>query len=179
MPSTETSSTRATERIVVALSGGRGLAYGVRLLETLQGRAETHLVVGQAAAAALGAGADDVRALADQAYAEGNQAARISSGSFLTGGMVVAPCDVGSLAAIVMGLATNLVYRAADVTLKERRPLVVGVPAAGLARVDGNILARAAAVPGLSVLPLEEPVDASVAALLARLGVGDGVLETR
>jgi polyprenyl P-hydroxybenzoate/phenylacrylic acid decarboxylase-like protein len=175
MASSRSQSTTPRERVVVALSGGDGIAYGVRLLETLRGTAETHLVLGRAAAAALGADVDAVRALADQVYAEGNQAARISSGSFLTRGMIVAPCDAGSLAVIVMGLATNLVYRAADVTLKERRPLVVGVPAARLARVDRDILARAAAVPGLSVLPVEEPAGACVAALLARLGIGDGV----
>lgn len=159
------------ERVVVAFSGGRGLAYGVRLLEILRSAAETHLVLGGAAAGALGAGADAVRSLADQVYAEGNQAARISSGSFLTRGMIVAPCDAGSLAAIVMGLATNLVYRAADVTLKERRPLVLGVPGSAMAGIGREMLARAAFVPGLVVMGLETEVDPAAALLLAQLGM--------
>jgi 4-hydroxy-3-polyprenylbenzoate decarboxylase len=167
-------SPRPKERVVVALSSDSGLVYGVRLLRELQGAAETHLVVSGAAAAALGPSANSVRALADQVYAEGNQAARISSGSFLTRGMIVAPCDPGSLAAIVMGLATNLIYRAADVTLKERRALVIGVPAAMLDRVESDILSRAAGVPGLSVLPLEESADIGVTALLAPLGINNG-----
>lgn len=157
--------------MVVGLAAGEGLAYGTRLLEVLREReAETHLVLTRAAAAALGSDAERIRALADQVYAEGNQAARISSGSFLTRGMIVAPCDGGSLAAIAMGLATNLVYRAADVTLKERRPLVLGVPARRLARVAPDLLARATAVPGFAVLPLDEPVDDAIDALLAGLG---------
>lgn len=171
MASTESPSTTSKERVVVALSGGCGLAYGVRLLEILRSAAETHLVVGRVAAAALGAGADDVSALADQVYAEGNQAARISSGSFLTRGMIVAPCDAGSLAAIVMGLATNLVYRAADVTLKEGRPLVLGMPATAMAGVGREMLARAAFVPGLVVLELETEIDPAAAVLLAQLGI--------
>lgn len=173
MTSSEGTPARRRERVVVALSGGRGLAYGVRLLEILQHTAETHLVVGPATAAALGAGADAVRALATQVYAERNQAARISSGSFLTCGMIVAPCDAGSLAAIVMGLATNLVYRAADVTLKERRPLALGVPSAALAGVGHDMLARAAIVPGLAVLELGAEIDADADALLAHLGIED------
>lgn len=173
MSSTGSPAVTPNGRVVIALSGGRGLAYGVRLLEILGSSVETHLVLGGPAAAALGAGADAVRALADQVYAEGNQAARISSGSFLTRGMIVAPCDAASLAAIVMGLATNLVYRAADVTLKESRPLVLGIPAAAMAAVGHEMLARAAVVPGLVVLALEADVDPAAALLLAQLGIED------
>lgn len=173
MRSTGNPSVPPNERVVVALSGGYGLAYGVRLLEILGSAAETHLVVGGAAAEALGAGADAVRALADHVYAEGNQAARISSGSFLTRGMIVAPCDAGSLGAIVMGLATNLVYRAADVTLKERRPLVLGVPASAMVLVGHEMLARAAVVPGLVALELEDDVEPAATRLLAQLGIED------
>jgi flavin prenyltransferase len=168
------SSAAKDSRVVVALAAADGLAYGFRLLELLQSsRTESHLVVSRAAAAAPGFDIDAVRGLADQVYAEANQAARISSGSFLTRGMIVAPCDPGSLAAIAMGLATNLVYRAADVTLKEARPLVLGVPAAALTRVSPDMLERASSVPGLTVLPLEGPVDRAVGALLTQLGIDD------
>jgi 4-hydroxy-3-polyprenylbenzoate decarboxylase len=160
-------------RIVVGLSAGDGLDHGIFLIETLANRdVETHLVVSPAAARALGPDVDRVRALATQTYASDNQAARISSGSFLTLGMIVAPCDAGSVAAIVLGLATNLVYRAADVTLKEARPLVLGVPAAALARVPRDVLARAADVPRLELVPVDGSAEAAAAALVERLYVG-------
>lgn len=161
------------QRVVVGMAGDVGVAYGVRLLEVLRRMAvESHLVLTDAAAKALGPGADDVRRLADRVYDEANQAARISSGSFLTTGMVVAPCSARSLAAIVMGVATNLVYRAADVTLKERRPLVLGIPPSSWSEIDRENIARAAAIPGLAVERLEGPSEEVVAALLAHLGIG-------
>lgn len=161
-------------RVVVALAGAEGLEYGTRLLEALaRAGIEIHLVLTGAAASALGAEADAARALAAQVHAEGNQAARISSGSFLNRGMIVAPCDGGSVSAIVLGLATNLVYRAADVTLKEHRPLVLGVPAEALGRIPAEVLERAAHVPGLSIVPLGGPVEPAVGALLAQLGIDD------
>lgn len=89
--------------------------------------------------------------------------------------MIVAPCDGASVGAIVMGLATNLVHRAADVTLKEARPLVLGVRPDVLAAVPADVLDRAAAVPGLVLVPLAESVEDSVPALLAQLG-SDGAL---
>lgn len=107
--------------------------------------------------------------LATREYAEENQAARISSGSFLTRGMVVVPCDARSLAAIAMGLATNLVYRAADVTLKERRPLVLGLTEQPAGAIERDVLARAEGVPGLLALPLAGPPEEAAASLLARL----------
>lgn len=159
-------------RVVVGLASAEALEYGKCLLETLgELGVERHLVVGGGASRALGAGAARVRELAEQVYAEGNQAARISSGSFLTLGMIVAPCDAGSVATIVLGLATTLVYRAADVTLKEGRPLVLGVPTDALERVPDDIRARAADVPGLTLLPLAGPERPAVAALLAQLGL--------
>lgn len=164
---------RRLRPVVVALAASERISCGRRVLEALRrSGAESHLVLATEAAAALGRDAEAVQALADHAYAEDNQAARISSGSFLTQGMIVAPCDGRALAAIVTGLATNLVYRAADVTLKEARPLVLGVPPPELQRVPPSILERAAAVPGLAVLALDEPDDdAAAAALLARIGI--------
>jgi polyprenyl P-hydroxybenzoate/phenylacrylic acid decarboxylase-like protein len=157
------------------MAGEAGLPYGVRLLERLRELPlEVHLVLTEGAEAALGDELGRVQALADQTYAPGNQAARISSGSFLTRGMVVAPCDGAALAAISMGLATNLVFRAADVTLKERRPLVLGLEPAPPTAVERANLDRAARVPGLVVLPLAGDPDEAASSLLAQLdGAGD------
>jgi 4-hydroxy-3-polyprenylbenzoate decarboxylase len=152
-------------RVVVALCGEVGLDYGIRTLERLRELdAETDLVVCARASAALGPAAPAVRALATRVHAEHNQAARIASGSFLTSGMVVVPCDAGSLAAISLGLATTLAYRAADVTLKERRPLVLAVPSGTPPRTPD--------VPGLTVLTLGGPLDETVDRLLEPLRVG-------
>jgi 4-hydroxy-3-polyprenylbenzoate decarboxylase len=155
------------------MAGADGFAYGIRLLETLrEGELETHLVLTREAEEALGDALAGVRELADHCYEHGNQAARISSGSFLTAGMIVAPCDGRSLGAIAMGLATNLVYRSADVTLKEQRPLVLGLPHAPTSAVDRENADRALGVPGLSIVPLAGPPETAVATLVAELGAG-------
>jgi 4-hydroxy-3-polyprenylbenzoate decarboxylase len=157
---------------VVALAGREGLGYGVGLLEALRETpVETHVVLTEPAEDALGADAGAARALADHVYALDNQAARIASGSFLTRGMLVVPCDAGSVAAIALGLASNLVYRAADVTLKERRPLVLAVVPSALATVDPEILERARGAPGLVLVSLEGPRADAVALLLAGASV--------
>ena len=162
-----------SRRIVVGMAGQEGLEYGVALLDALERDAvETHLVLTDEAEAALGADLDGIRGLADHAYAPGNQAARIASGSFLTRGMAIVPCDAGSVSAITLGLARNLLYRAADVTLKERRPLVLGLTSAALRSLDRETLARARAIPGLRVLALDGPAEAAAAALLAPLDLG-------
>jgi len=146
-----------------------GLSYGTRLVEELHGTSEVHLVMTSASETALGPDLERVRSLAAQVYASGNQAARISSGSFLTRGMIVAPCDGAGLAAISLGLATNLVFRAADVTLKERRPLVLGLVSSRTTAIEEEHLARAAEVPGLVVHRLDGPAGEAVAALLDQL----------
>lgn len=157
-------------RVVVGMASAEGLSYGVRALKALRdASAEIHLVMTGASEEALGADLERVRSLSDHVYAEENQAAPISSGSFLTRGMVVAPCDGAGLAAITLGLATNLVFRAADVTLKERRPLLLGFVAARSTAIEEAHLARAAGIPGLSVVRLEGPADAAVARLLEQL----------
>ena len=151
------------------MASAEGLAYGTRLVEGLHGSSEIHLVMTRASEWALGPELDRVRSLATQVYASENQAARISSGSFLTRGMIVAPCDGAGLAAISLGLATNLVFRAADVTLKERRPLVLGLVSTRATAIEEEHLARAAEVPGLVVLRLEGPVEDAVASLVGQL----------
>lgn len=120
------------QRLVVGISGASGAIYGIRMLEVLREiGVETHLVVSKAAQITIPQETDytlkDVQALASKHYAAGDIAAAISSGSFLTMGMIVAPCSVASLSAIATGLSHNLLTRAADVMLKERRRLVLMV----------------------------------------------------
>jgi flavin prenyltransferase len=119
-------------RLIVGISGASGVIYGVRLLELLQPLPiETHLVISRAAEVALTVETDlkpaAVRALADVVHAISDIAAPISSGSFKTMGMVVAPCSIRSMAEIASGVTTTLLSRAADVALKERRRLVLMV----------------------------------------------------
>jgi flavin prenyltransferase len=121
-----------TPRLIVGISGASGAIYGVRLLELLQALPiETHLVMSRSAEVTLaletGWKPAAVRALADVVHAVGDIAAPISSGSFKTVGMVVAPCSIRSMAEIASGVTTTLLTRAADVTLKERRRLVLMV----------------------------------------------------
>ena len=119
-------------RVVVGITGATGAVYAVRLLERLRaaGR-ETHLVVSPAgvlnAHHELGLNRSALEALADVAYAPGDVGAAIASGSFATDAMVIVPCSMKTLAAVALGLSDNLLARAADVTLKERRRLVLMV----------------------------------------------------
>lgn len=161
--------------MVVGVTGGPGAGLAVRLLEALAPLpVETHLVMCGCASRRMerevGRTPDEVRALADRVYAEGNQAARISSGSFLTAGMIVAPCSNTSLVSIGLGLATNLIHRAADVTMKEGRPLVLLLGEEDLGPLQAEALLRLERVLGVTVLP---PTDAqaAVADALLRLGV--------
>jgi flavin prenyltransferase len=119
-------------RLVIGISGASGVVFGVRLLELLRGTMiETHLVMSHAADVTLAYETrhkvKDVKALADRCYDIDDMAAPISSGSYLTMGMIVAPCSVKSLAEIASGVTATLLSRAADVTLKERRRLVLMV----------------------------------------------------
>jgi flavin prenyltransferase len=119
-------------RLIVGITGATGTIFGVRLLQMLHGSGiETHLVISKWGARTLvhetDFTVDEVQRMATQSHPVGDQGAAISSGSFLTLGMVVAPCSMGTLAAIANGLADNLIHRAADVILKERRKLVLVV----------------------------------------------------
>jgi len=119
-------------RLIVGLSGASGVIFGVRLLELLRDTViETHLVMSRSAEVTMAYETNhkvkDVKALADLCYDIDDMAAPISSGSYLTLGMIVAPCSVKSLAEIASGVTTTLLSRAADVTLKERRRLVLMV----------------------------------------------------
>jgi 4-hydroxy-3-polyprenylbenzoate decarboxylase len=120
-------------RIVVAISGASGAIYGIRMLEALRAdrTVELHLIVSSGAKATIVYETDrsleDVLALADVVHDEKNLAASLASGTFLTHGMVVAPCSVRTMSAIANALDDNLIVRAADVHLKERRKLVLMV----------------------------------------------------
>ena len=120
------------ERLVIGLSGASGVAYGIRILEALRELGiESHLVMTKPAEMTIGyetkLSPKQVAAKADYSYAVTDIAAPIASGSFKTKGMIVAPCSVRTMSEIATGVTTNLLTRAADVMLKERRPLVLMV----------------------------------------------------
>lgn len=119
-------------KLIVGITGATGTIFGVRLLQMLYGSGvETHLVMSKWGQRTLAHetqyGVKDVQGMATESYPIGDQGAAISSGSFITLGMIIAPCSMGTLAAIAHGLGTNLIHRAADVMLKERRKLVLVV----------------------------------------------------
>ena len=178
---------RLMRRLVVAITGASGAIFGVRLLRLIraQGGIETHLVVSKAAALTLsaecGLSPADVAALADHTHASGNIGAPISSGSFRTDGMIVAPCSIRTASAIATGVTDGLVSRAADVMLKERRLLLLAIretplhtghleTLATLARLGAIIFPP---VPGFYGQPetLEEMVDHSCMRMLDQFGI--------
>ena len=118
-------------KIVLGVSGASGSVYGLRLLEKLRADpgAETHLILTKAgeqiAEMETGKTASEFRSLADFSYSLEDVASRLASGSYPVDAMVVAPCSVHSMSAIANGIASNLLLRAADVTLKERRKLIL------------------------------------------------------
>jgi len=127
-------------RLIVGITGASGSIFGVRLLEMLQGSGiESHLVMSRWGARTLvyetSYTPEQVNALATVVHPLTDQGASISSGSFVTMGMVIAPCSVRTLAAITHGLGDNLIHRAADVVLKERRKLVLAVREAPLSEI--------------------------------------------
>ena len=177
----------ATRRIVVALSGASGAIYGIRALEALRAdpSIEVHAIVSKGARATIEYETDrkvaDVLALAHVQYEENDLAAAIASGTFITGGMLVAPCSIRTMSAIAHSLNDTLIVRAADVHLKERRPLVLMVREtplhAGhlksmreLSLYGATILPP---VPGFYVLPktIDDIVDHSVGKALDQLGI--------
>jgi polyprenyl P-hydroxybenzoate/phenylacrylic acid decarboxylase-like protein len=150
--------TPARPRVVVGVSGSSAPQLGHALLRALHelGTIETHLVVSRNARRTieleLGVGVDALEALADVAYEPDDVAAAISSGSFRTVGMVVAPCSMRTLAAIATGNTGDLLTRAADVCLKERRPLVLATREAPLNLVHIRNM-EAATLAGATIMP--------------------------
>jgi 4-hydroxy-3-polyprenylbenzoate decarboxylase len=123
---------KAATRLIVGISGASGTIYGVRLLELLRkAEVETHLVMSRSAEMTLAYETDikpkDVRALASVHYAITDVGAAISSGSFPTMGMIIAPCSIRTMSEIASGVTASLLSRAADVVLKEKRRLVLAI----------------------------------------------------
>jgi 4-hydroxy-3-polyprenylbenzoate decarboxylase len=119
-----------TQRIIIGISGASGIQYGIRALELLRiMNIETHLVMSQAAELVCsfesGLKLNELLALADKVYSRSDLGAPISSGSYKTAGMLIAPCSVKTMSEIATGVTSSLLSRAADVILKERRKLVL------------------------------------------------------
>jgi len=137
---------KTPRRLIVAITGATGTIFGVRLLQLLQqSEIETHLIMSRWAGRTLLEETphtiEDVQRMATRVYPLNDQGATISSGSFLTDGMVIVPCSMRTLAAVAHGLGDNLIHRAADVILKERRRLVLAVREAPLSEIHlGNML---------------------------------------
>lgn len=147
----------APRRLVVGITGATGAIYGVRLLQALHGSGvETHLILSRWGARTLlhelPLTLEQVRRLATHTHAENDQGAAPSSGSMITEGMVIAPCSMRTLSAIAHGSAENLVQRAADVTLKERRRLVLLVREAPLSEIHLENMLKLARM-GAVILP--------------------------
>ncbi len=157
------------KRLVVGISGASGVIYGIRVLEALRrAGVETHLVMTKSAEMTLAyetrLKARDVRKLADVVYSVADIGAPISSGSFRTLGMIVAPCSIRSLAEIAYGTTTTLLSRAADVALKERRRVVLLVREAPLHVGHLRAMTQAAEAGAIIVPPVPAfyPLPASV-----------------
>lgn len=173
-------------RLIVGITGATGVIYGVRLLERLrEAGVETHLVISRWGARTLlhetPYSREQVEALAHTVYPHGDMGAAISSGSFPTAGMIVAPCSVRTLAAIAHGYGDSLIHRAADVVLKERRRLVLAVREAPLSEVHLDNMLRLARM-GAVIMPpvpafynnprsLTDIVEHTVARLLDQFGI--------
>ena len=173
-------------RLIVAITGATGVAYGVRLLERLrEAGVETHLVISRWGARTLQHetrhSREAIEAMATMAYKPDDLGAAIASGSFPTDGMIVAPCSAKTLAAIAHGYGDNLIHRAADVVLKERRRLVLAVREAPLSDIHLENMLRLSRM-GVVIFPplpafynrpatLDDVIDHTVARLLDQFGV--------
>jgi 4-hydroxy-3-polyprenylbenzoate decarboxylase len=175
------------KRLVVGITGASGVILGIRLLQVArQARlAETHLVLSAAAKATIAQETDwkvsDVESLADVAYDARDVGAAIASGSFLTAGMAIIPCSVKTLSAVANSYSADLVARAADVTLKEGRPLILVFRETPLHLGHIKLMARAAEI-GAVILPpvpafyarpqtIDDVVNNTVGRVLLRLGI--------
>lgn len=175
-----------TGRVIVGISGASGVIYGIRALELLRGGPiETHLILSQAAKATIAQETDwkvsEVEAMAAVRHDHRDVGASIASGSFATLGMLVAPCSIKTLSAVANSYSTDLMSRAADVCLKEGRPLLLMVRETPLHA--GHLrLMLAAAEAGAVIFPpvpafysrpasLDDMVTATVGRALARLGI--------
>jgi 4-hydroxy-3-polyprenylbenzoate decarboxylase len=144
-------------KLIVGITGATGAIFGVRLLQALRAaEVETHLVLSkwglQTIEHETGLTSAELGALASVVHGSGNMAATISSGSFQTDGMVIAPCTMKTLAAIAQGFGDSLVQRAADVVLKERRKLVLVARETPLSEIHLENMLKLARM-GVTILP--------------------------
>ena len=179
-------------RLIIGISGASGVIYGIRLLEALREapEVETHLVLSSGGKVNIALESDwkvrEVEALADVVYSDSDMAATIASGSFRTGGMIVAPCSMKTLSAIVNSYAANLLARAADVTLKEGRRLVLAPRETPLHAGHLRLMRQAALmgaivappVPGFYARPatVDDIVNHSVGRLMDLFGLDTGLV---
>jgi 4-hydroxy-3-polyprenylbenzoate decarboxylase len=179
-------------RLVVGISGASGVAYGLRVLEACRELGvESHLILSRAAALTLAQETDlsvaDVQARANVSHRPGDVGASIASGSFPTLGMIVAPCSVRTMSEIATGVTSSLLTRAADVTLKERRPLVLMVRETPLHLGHLRTMVRLAEMGAIIAPPLpafyarpmtlEAMVDQSVGRALDLFGLSWGAVK--
>jgi 4-hydroxy-3-polyprenylbenzoate decarboxylase len=146
-----------SERIIVGITGASGVLYGVRTLRLLREKGfETHLIVSEAGKQVIELETDykvgDVEAMASCTHDDGNPAAPVASGSYLTGGMIIAPCTMKTLSGVANSYAGSLIERAADVTLKEKRKLVLVVRETPLHKGHLRLMSQAADM-GAHILP--------------------------
>ena len=176
----------STRRLIVAITGATGTIYGVRVLQMLrQASVETHFVMSKWGARTLthetAFTVEQVNALASEVHAVGDLGAPISSGSFVTLGMIVAPCSMRTLAAIANGFGDNLIHRAADVVLKEGRRLVLAVQETPLSAIHLENMLKLARL-GVAIVPpvpafynrpstLDDVVNYTAARLLDQAGI--------
>ena len=180
-------------RLIVGLSGSSGVIYGIRLLEKLAERedVEVHLIISQAARMNIGIETDwtaeRVEALADVVHSNKNIGASIASGSFKTAGMTVVPCSIKTLSAIAHSHADNLMVRAADVVLKERRKLVIVPRETPLHTGHCELMLKASQIGAIICPPspvfytrpqsLDDIIDQSVARILDLFDIEDSDIE--
>jgi 4-hydroxy-3-polyprenylbenzoate decarboxylase len=179
------------QRLIVGISGASGVIYGIRLLEALRQAdpIETHLILTSAAritiAQETGWKISHVEALADVVHKPGDIGASIASGSFDTLGMVVVPCSIKSLSAIAHSYASDLLARAADVQLKEGRPLVLVVRETPLHLGHLRLMVQAAEI-GAVIMPpvpafysqpetVDDMINGTVGRILRRLGIDNNL----
>jgi len=172
--------------LVVGITGASGVIYGVELLKALQNTdVETHLILSESAGRNLAIetkySIKEVRSMADVVYRNKDVGAAVASGSFLTRGMVVVPCTIKSLSGIAYSYADNLITRAADVTLKEKRTLVMMVRETPLHKGHLEMMARCADL-GATILPpmpsfyhgpqsIQDIINQSIGKVLDQLGI--------
>lgn len=173
-------------RIIVGITGATGAIFGIRLLQALRAaEVESHLVLSkwgqQTIEHETGVTAEQLRELASVSHGSSNMAATVSSGSFFTDGMVIAPCSMRTLGAIAHGYGESLVHRAADVILKERRKLVLVTRETPLSEIHLENMLKLARM-GVTILPpmpafynrpqtIDDIVDHIVARVLDQFGI--------